>query len=103
MPVPDRLQHRVGEAQVEDLLEPHLPEVVVDPVDLGLVHVAVELLGESLGRVAIVAERLLHHEPRGARQPGLCQSPHDGREERWRGLEVEHGRRGVPMACPTRA
>ena len=100
VPVPDRLQHRVGEAQVEDLLEPHLPEVVVDPVELGLVHVAVELLRESPRRVAIVAERLLHHDPRGAGQPGLRQSPDDGREQGRRGLEVEHGRRGVPDGLP---
>src|SRR5206468_6817499 len=30
---PDRLEHRVGEAEVQDLLGAHLPEVVVDPVE----------------------------------------------------------------------
>ncbi len=34
--VPDRLDHRVGEAQVEELVGPHLPEEVVDPVELRL-------------------------------------------------------------------
>ena len=43
VPAPERLEHRVREAQVEDLLEPHLPEVVVDPVELRLVDVLVEL------------------------------------------------------------
>ena len=57
--VPDRFEHRVGEAQVEDLLEAHLPEVVVDAVDLRLVDVLVELRGERPRRVEVVAERLL--------------------------------------------
>ena len=43
VPVPDRLQHRVREPEVEDLLEAHLSEEVVDPVQLGLVDVLVEL------------------------------------------------------------
>ena len=32
--VPDRLDHRVREAQVEELVGAHLPEEVVDPVEL---------------------------------------------------------------------
>ena len=44
--VPDRLQHPVREAQEDDLLEAHLPEVVIDPVELGLVDVLVQLLGQ---------------------------------------------------------
>ena len=35
--VPDRLEDRVGEAQIEDLGEAHLAEEVVDPVELLLV------------------------------------------------------------------
>ena len=62
--VPDRLQHRVGEAEVEDLLEAHLPEVVVDPVQLRLVDVLVQLVGQLAGGGAVVAERLLDHDPR---------------------------------------
>ena len=59
VPVPDRLEHRVREPQVEDLLEAHLPEVVVDPVELRLVDVLVQLVGERARRRAVVAERLL--------------------------------------------
>ena len=40
--VPDRLQHRVGEAQVEELLEAHLAEEVVDPVQTRLGQVALQ-------------------------------------------------------------
>ena len=43
---PERLEDRVGEAQVQDLLETHLPEVVVDPEQLRLVDVRVQLVGE---------------------------------------------------------
>ena len=46
VPVPDRLEHRVREAQEEELLEAHLPEEVVDAVDLRLVDVLVQLRGE---------------------------------------------------------
>ena len=34
VPVPDRLEHRVREPQVEDFLQAHLPQEVVDPVEL---------------------------------------------------------------------
>ncbi len=64
VPVPDRLEHRVGEAEVEDLLEAHLPEEVVDPVELGLVDVLVQLGGERAGGVEVVAERLLDDDAR---------------------------------------
>ena len=63
VPVPDRLEHRVREPQVEDLLEPHLPEVVVDPVELRLVDVLVQLVGELRCGSAVVAEGLLYDDP----------------------------------------
>ena len=48
--VPHRLEHRVREPQVQDLLEAHLAEVVVDPEDLRLVDVLVQVGGERPGR-----------------------------------------------------
>ena len=78
--VPDRLEDRVREAEVEDLLEPHLPEVVVDPVELRLVDVLVELLGELRRRCAIVAERLLDDDARVRRQAGLGEPLHHAPE-----------------------
>jgi hypothetical protein len=39
--VPDRLEHRVREPQVERLLKPHLAEEVGDPVQLGLPNILV--------------------------------------------------------------
>ena len=69
--VPDRLEHRVREPQVEDLLQAHLPEVVVDPVELRLVDVLVQLGGERARGGEVVAERLLDDDARGLRQAGL--------------------------------
>ncbi|MGX1327379.1 hypothetical protein AB7M56_001878 [Bradyrhizobium elkanii] len=36
--IPDRLEHAVGEAQHQDVLDGFLAEIVIDPVDLVLVH-----------------------------------------------------------------
>ena len=38
MAVPDRLEHGVGEAQVHDVLDRHLAQEVVDPIELLLVE-----------------------------------------------------------------
>ena len=68
VPAPERLEHRVREPQVEDLLEAHLPEVVVDPVELRFVDVLVELGGQFARRRLVMAERLLDHDAPGLRQ-----------------------------------
>ena len=78
---------------MEDLVEPHLPEVVVDPVELGLVDVLVEVGRERVGRLEVVSERLLDDDPRALRQAGVRQLLHDLSEEEGRDLEVEDGRR----------
>ena len=74
--VPDRLEHRVGEPEVEQLLQAHLAEEVVDAVKLRLVDVLVHLRGERPGRLQVVAERLLDHHPArrgsGRHRPGPC-------------------------------
>ena len=53
--------------QVEDLVESHLAEEVVDPEELRLVDVLVQLRGQRAGRLEVVAERLLDHDPRVGR------------------------------------
>jgi hypothetical protein len=50
VPAPDRLEDRVLEPEVEDLLDSHLPEVVVDPVQLGFVDVLMQLGGQLARR-----------------------------------------------------
>ena len=92
VPVPDRLEHRVREPEVENLLEAHLPEEVVDPVDLGLVDVLVKLGGERAGGIPVVAKRLLDDDPPGFCQPGLGEPFDNGAEEEGGNLEVEDRR-----------
>ena len=75
VPVPDRLQHRVREPEVEELLEAHLPEEVIDPVDLRLVQVLVELGGERAGGGLVVTERLLDHHPGPVGETGFGRAP----------------------------
>ncbi len=75
VPVPDRLEHRVGEPEIEDLLEAHLPEEVVDPVELRLVDLLVQLGREGARRREVVAERLLDDDPRILRSGRPRQGP----------------------------
>jgi hypothetical protein len=95
VPAPDRLQHGVCKPEMEDLLEAHLSEVMVDAVELGLVDVLVDLVGERGCRFAVVAERLLDHDTRGLGQAGLRKTFNNGAEEERRNLEVEDGGRGA--------
>ncbi len=80
---------------MEDLLEAHLPEVVVDPVELRLVDVLVQLGGELVGGGEIVPERLLDDDARGLRQAGLGEPLDDPAEEERRDLEVEDRQLGA--------
>ena len=90
--VPDRLEHRVREPEVEDLLEAHLPEVVVDPVELRLVDVLVQLVGELAwprrGRGRTASRR---PPARCSVSPASAQPLDDPAEEERRDLEVEDG------------
>ena len=96
VPVPDRLEHRVREPEVEDLLEAHLPEVVVDAEELRLVDVLVQLVGERAGRRAVVPERLLDDDPRVLRSDPPPRAP---RRPCRTGTAGSRGRRRG-SACP---
>ena len=89
LPVPDRLEDRVGEAEVEDVLDGHLPEEVVDPVELRLVDERMELGVEFARGGKVVPERLLDHDPGVLGESLLRQAADNGAEERRRDLEVE--------------
>jgi hypothetical protein len=57
--VPDRFEDRVGEPEIENLLKSHLSEIVIDPIQLVLIDVLVQLSGKRVRRRAVVAELLL--------------------------------------------
>ena len=65
--VPERLEERVGEAGDQQVLDALLAEVVVDPEDLVLLEHGADRVVDLAGRGQVVAERLLEHQPRGAR------------------------------------
>jgi hypothetical protein len=90
---PDRLEHRVREPQMDDLVDAHLSEVVVDPVELRFVDVRVQLVGKRTRRSEVVAERLLDDDPGVLRQSRLGQALDDPAEEERRNLEIEDRRR----------
>jgi hypothetical protein len=95
-PVPQRLQHGVGEAQVQDLVQAHLAQEVVDPVQLRLVDGGVDFVGEGPRRGEVVAEGLLHHHPGAPGQAGVGQALDHPPEQERRDLQVEHRGRGLP-------
>ena len=68
--VPDRLEHAVGEAQHQDVLDGLLAEIVIDPVDLVLVDELQQFAVQRPGRGQVGAERLFDHQP-----PPACRSP----------------------------
>ena len=87
-PVPQRLEDRVREPQIEDLLDPHLAEVVVDPTQLRLVDVLVQVGGQRPSRGEVVSERLLDHHPGRLRQARLREALDHGGEQEGRDLQV---------------
>ena len=87
--VPDRLEERVGEAQVGDVLDRLLAEEVVDPVDLLLRQDLVDLVVELDGGVVVVPEGLLDHHSGVLRQPCAAEALNHSGEERRRDLEIE--------------
>ena len=89
LPVPDRLEDRVREAEVEDVRDGHLPEVVVDPIELRLVDQGVQLLVERTCGGDVVSERFLDDDARILGQSRVREPADDRAEERRRDLEVE--------------
>jgi hypothetical protein len=86
---PDRLEDAVGEAQGHDILHRLLAEVVIYPVDLGLLEVPPDVSVKRFGAREIPAERLLEHDARPSPvltpvHPRLPEPLYYGREERRR-------------------
>ena len=73
VPVPDRLEEPVGEAEGEDVLRRLLAEEVVDAEDLLLVEDLVELGVERACGGEVGAEGLLHDDPAALHQAGVAK------------------------------
>ena len=89
--VPQRFEHRVREPQEQHLDQAHLAQEVIDPVELRLVDVLMDLLVQGLGRLEVVSERLFDHDPRVLGKPGIGEALDHAPEQKGRDLEVEHG------------
>ena len=74
--VPDRLEHAVGEAEHQQVLDGFLSEIVIDAEDLRFVEMGVEQPVQRAGAVEIGAERLLDDDPAPAfRRRGRRSTP----------------------------
>src|SRR5438477_12160336 len=71
--VPERFEERVGEAEVQQVLDRRLAEVAVDAVDRRLVEVAQQDAVERPRRPQVPPERLLHDDAGAARAPGRAE------------------------------
>jgi len=71
--VPHGLEHAVGEAQRDEVLDRLAAEEVVDAEDPLLGEDAVDERVERPRAVQVDAERLLEHDPRAVRQPRLAE------------------------------
>jgi hypothetical protein len=73
----------------QNLIKSHLSEVVIDPIQLVLIDVLVQLSRKRVRRCAVVAERLLDHHMSRLRQARLGKLLHDRPKQEWRNLQVE--------------
>ena len=93
VPVPQRLEHAVGETEGHHVLDGLLAQVVVDPVDLALLearqHLAVQLAGLLEGRAEGLLDDQPHFGVRVVGELGLAELLDDHGEEVGRRREVE--------------
>ena len=67
--IPHRLEDGVCEPQIEELLQAHLAKEMIDPVQLRLIDVLVDVRSQRPGRLEVVAKRLLDHNARTCGKP----------------------------------
>ena len=80
VPVPDRLEKGIREAEIEQVLHRLLAEIVVDAKDRRFGKNTVQAGVERLGRCEIATERLLHDDTGSPRAVEIAQTVDDGRE-----------------------
>ncbi len=71
LPAPYRLEERVGEAEHEEVLDGFLPEVMVDPEDLGLVERRCDGVVVRPRALQVMPEGLLEDDPRPGSAHGI--------------------------------
>src|SRR5687767_11749979 len=100
MPVPDRLEKRVGEPEIEDVLHRFLAEIVIDPEDRVLGKGAMQCRVERTRRLEIAPERLFGDDacPFGA--AGARQMVNRDREGAWRNGEIKERMPGAAEHLP---
>src|SRR5690606_15860847 len=86
--VPERLQERVREPQVQDVLDGFLAEVVIDPKNPTLVELAQQRAIELPRALQIATEGLLHDDARPAREPRAVDGFDDSGERARRDREI---------------
>ena len=88
--VPQRLEHRVGEAQRHQVLDRFLAQIVVDAENPVFVERAGDRIVDDARAGEIVAERLFEADPHVfARQPSRLQPADRGLEQEGRGREED--------------
>ena len=61
--IPDRLEHAIGEAQHQDVLNRFFAEVMIDPIDLVLIDDFQQFGIQGLCRSKVGPERFFNHQP----------------------------------------
>src|SRR6185437_5174166 len=93
--VPDRLEERVGEAEIEQVLHRLLAEVVIDAEDAILRKLLLQYLIERLRRGEITPKRFLDDHTPALGGPGGAQVIDDHRKHAGRDGEVVERTLGV--------
>ena len=98
--VPDRLEELVGEPERKDIENGFLAQIVVDPKDPRFLKGLEEYAIQLAGRLFVVTERLLDHDPRVVGAAGLGQVFHDDAEQARRDRQVVQGARRAFEGLP---
>src|SRR6185503_19176622 len=97
LPIPQRLEERVGEAEEEQVLDGVLAQIVIDVEHAGFVEAAMHGRVQSARRGQILTERLLDHDASTGRAPRLAELIDDGLEEARRDGQVVRRVTRVPQ------
>ena len=100
LPVPDRLEKRIREPEVQDILHRFLAEVVIDAEDRVLGKRAMQRRVERARRLEVAPERLFDDDPRALGAAGARQVLDGGRKRAGRNREIEQRTLGPAERLP---